>query len=109
MSFDVFGNEQEAPPIRRKRGLTAMIRESFASRFDGTEFSLRLVGWGNKRGHILYELAWDITTFPDGREYPSERDVKNWEDRLGGAADVQFDLRPRKLPGFASHCIEVEE
>lgn len=107
MSFDVFGNEQEAPAIRCKRGLTAMIREKFASHFDGTEFSLRLVGWGNKRGHILYELAWDIMTFSDGSEYPSERDVKNWEDRLG-VSDVRLHLKPRKLPGFASHCIEFE-
>jgi hypothetical protein len=100
MPYDLLGNYFEYPKGQRKAGLTDAIREGFARHFPNVQFTVRLVGWGNKRGHLLYEIAWDITQYTDGGEWPSERHVEIHirETDRGGWIEggIRFVLKPRK-------------
>ncbi len=104
MPYDLFGNYFEYPKGQRKPGLGEEIQRRVATHFvDGEpNFVVRLKGWGEKRGHLLYEITWEITTFTDGTgEYPTEKQVRYRLDHFGGlgtTSEIVYELRPTRRP-----------
>src|SRR6266540_941985 len=104
MPIDLFGNYFEYPKGQRKPGLSEKIQRTLTECLVGvdTDFRVRLKGWGEKRGHLLYEVTWEITTFTDGTgEYPTEEKVRRLLDSygtFGSGSDLVFDLRPTRRP-----------
>jgi len=117
MPYDLFGNYFEYPKGERKPGLSAEIQRRLATHFvDGEpNFVVRLKGWGEKRGHLLYEITWEITTFTDGTgEYPTEKQVRYRLDHFGGlgtTSEIVYELRPTRKPPIEKSglAIWVEE
>ncbi|SRR6266540_2355300 len=106
MPYDIYGEYFEYPKGKRKLGLTQRIRRCLAEYFrsvaDDANFTVRLKGWGEKRGHLLYEIAWEITTYtniPD--EFPTEKQVRlllDSEGSWGCDSNIVFDLQPTRKP-----------
>jgi hypothetical protein len=100
MPYDLFGEYFEYPKGKRKPGMVDKIRKRLSDLFPHEHFEIRLNGWGEKRGHILVEIAWDVTVYANGSEYPSERFVRDFLDNHLGAvanpSDLVFDLKPRR-------------
>ena len=117
MPYDLFGNYFEYPKGQRKPGLGEEIQRRVATHFvDGKpNFVVRLKGWGEKRGHLLYEITWEITTFTDGTgEYPTEKQVRYRLDHFGGlgtTSEIVYELRPTRKPPIekTAMAIWVEE
>jgi hypothetical protein len=99
------GEYWEYPKGKRHPGLTEKIQRRLAAHFhDNFNFVVRLKGWGEKRGHLLYEVAWEITTYLDGRsEHPTEQQVRYFIDHwgslgMGVTSEIVYDLRPTRKP-----------
>ncbi len=107
MPHDLFGNYFEYPKGKRHPGLTEEIQRRLATQFfDGeANFVVRLKGWGEKRGHLLVEITWEITVFLDAydneTEYPTKKEVRYCLDHFGGlgtTSEIVYDLRPTRKP-----------
>jgi hypothetical protein len=95
------------PKGKRTPGLTAEIERRLNNHFRGLDpnFKARLKGWGEKRGHLLIEITWEITVFRDAylkeTEDPTEKRVQYFIDHFGGlgtTSEIVYDLRPTRRP-----------